>query len=584
MRDYRGQAARLAILSVPVLTAWAFSPRLTLEQYEVPKQAGLFSALALAVIFAPGWFAPRRWLAHPALVLFLGAAALSACLSISPLISIAGDNENLEGLFTWLSYALLFLAGNALSPAGGKRLAATVTLTATVSALYGLLQQAGADPFRGGYFHHVRAFAGNPDFLAQQMAMALPLALGLAVGRRSISGAILAALFTGILFLTASRAGTLAGLAGGALLLWWLRRLWLPWKKVLLWTGVPVLLVVLVLSESLMAPELTLRARLSAGASGGGFSAARGMLWSGVARVVRDHPLAGSGTDTLKTAFLRHAPPGYASLEGLGSSARKAHNEPLHFWATMGVLGLGAYLWLIACAGKAVRPGLCDFFPASLAAAASVYLIHNLFSFGTSGTSPVFWLFLGYLSPRRETDSPFPPAGGFVIAAMAILLAGLGLQRFTADGYAYRGNEETRAGREGASAEWFARAHSIAPYELTYLVRWAGGLESAGKKTEALPLFERAWSLNRGNGLLLGNVGRVGYALAPANNPVAREQALVRMVLAAELAPTQPTLYGAVIMALQDMKRIPERDAWARKLQAADPGWAARMLGGAPPP
>lgn len=589
----RNKAFLLALLAVPPATALFYTPRMTLEQYEIPKQAALFAMIALMLASSPGYFSPRRWLAHPALAMFLAAAAVSTFLSISPVLSLAGDSENLEGIFTWTAYALLFLAGNAITRAGAVRLAAITVAAGAVSACYGLVQQAGADPFRGEYFQHVLAFAGNPDFLAQQMAMAIPLALGYTIAQRSLPGAATTALFICILFLTASRAGTLAGLAGGALLLWWLRRLWLPWKKILAWVAIPGLLAILAVSEFMVAPELNLRARLSTAMAEGGFSIGRGMMWSGVARVVRDHPLAGSGTDTLKTSFLTQAPPGYASLAGLGTSARKAHNEPLHFWATLGVLGLGAYIWLLACAAKGVRPGLGDPLTASLSAAISAYLLHNLFSFGTGATSPVFWLFLGFISNRAE--SGFPASAGPKIPAVSPLrawtvaatlagffLAGLGVSRFTADGYAFRGNEATRAGYQKDSTAWFARAYRLAPYELTYLVRWAGGLEAEGENAGAFQLFDRAWKRNPRNGILLGNTGRTAFAIAPANDPAAREQALALLTRAVELAPTQPTLYGSVIMSLQAMGRMPERDAWIRKLQVADPVWAARLLGGSP--
>ena len=577
-----GNASRLALLAVPLVAALAFSPRLTLEQYELPKQSAMLALIAVLAIANSGMFSPRRWNAHPALLLFLLSAAVSTFFSMSPLISLAGDNENLEGVFTWLAYALLFLAGNSLSRDEGKRLAAAVVAAATASALYGLLQQAGSDPFQGELFRHIRGFAGNPDFLAGQMAMALPLALGFLLARRAISGAVCSALFACTLLLTASRAGALAGLAGVGLLLWWLRDSWRPWKKLLWWIGIPALLALFIISEALIAPELSLRSRFSAATTGEGLFATRGMVWSGSARVVRDHPLLGSGTDTLKTAFLRHAPPGYAAIEGLGSSARKAHDEPLHFWATLGVLGLGAYIWILVCAGARVRPALRDPLNASIAAMLAAYLIQNLFSFGTAATSPVFWIFAGFLSPRREYDpAPTRPWTGMT-AVLTVFLAFWGTTRLTADGYAFRGNEETRASREPASVDWYSRAYALAPYETAYLVRWAGALETAGRNTEALARFERAWSFNRGNGILLGNIGRVGFALAPPNNPLAREQALVRMVLAADMAPTQPTLYGSIIMALQSMGRMPERDDWIRKLEAADPVWAARMLGGTP--
>jgi len=334
-----------------------------------------------------------------------------------------------------------------------------------------------------------------------------------------------------------------------------------------------------------VAPELSLRSRLASMVSGGGFASARGMMWAGTARVIRDNPFTGSGTDTLTTSFLRHAPAGYASIEGLGSSARKAHDEPLHFWATLGVLGLAAYIWILVSAGASARPFLSDPLRAGISAAVCAYLLHNLFSFGTAATSPAAWLMIGFLSRNRReaAGAPRPRIWNAVPGAMAAILALWGMLRFTADGWAYRGNEASIAGRDAESAEGFARARLLAPWDLRYLVRQAGALEGSGRKGEALTLFERASAFNPANGILLGNAARVQMALAPAKDRPAREQALARMMLAVEMAPTQPTLYGAVIMALQEMKRLPERDAWVSRLRTADPGWASKMLGTPPP-
>ena len=578
---------RLALLAVPLVAAWACAPRLTLEQYELPKHVGLMALGAMIAVAAPGWLALRRWGAFPPLIGLFAAVLFSSLLSPAPAISLAGDSENIAGLLTWMLYASLFLAASSADGGLRARLHAAVLFAAAVSAAFALMQQAGFDPLRGEYFHHVHAFAGNPDFLAQQMAMALPLALGAAIGRRSLGAAGLAALLLVVAALTASRAGMLGALAGAGLLLWWLRESWRPWRGAVLKAGIPAVILLMAAAEFAVPPDLSLRARLNTFLSEGAFAGTRGFLWGGVIRVIRDNPVAGCGTDALKTPFLKYAPPGWASREGLGISARNAHNEPLHLWATVGALGLGAYLWLLAAAARTARLRLSRPGVAAPAAAVAAYLVQNLFSFGTAATSPVFWLLLGSLAapPGTSGGETRPgPVSRAVPEAFLVALALFAFLRLAADGFAYRGNEASRAGRPDLAAPYFALAHAAAPWSATYAIREAGALEERGRLEEALPLFESAAAQDPRSGILLGNVGRVSFALATAGKSREKqEEALAVLLRAVELAPTQPTLLGAVIMAYQQMGRMAERDEYARKLWTADPGWAARMLASPPP-
>ena len=93
---------------------------------------------------------------------------------------------------------------------------------------------------------------------------------------------------------------------------------------------------------------------------------------------------------------------------GLGNfnlqNSRYAHNAYLQILAEMGILGLGAFIWLVFAALKngfnrlkgAVdkETGCC------LAAASVVFLVHNLmdFTFFLPEVSLIFWLILGLFS------------------------------------------------------------------------------------------------------------------------------------------------------------------------------------------
>jgi hypothetical protein len=568
--------ARVALLAVP-FAALACAPRLTMEQFELPKHVGLLvlGGVLLAGGAVPG---PR---AQPALLAWLAAVVLSAVGASAPSAAWLGDYENLEGVVTWACYAVLFLAGTGLDDRGARRFRTAVVAAALLGAAYALLQQAGADPFRGENFRHVRSFAGNPDFLAQQMAMALPLVLagrtapaGGASGSRLAAAAVLAL----VLALTASRGGLLGGIAGCAVLLALLRRTrpaavaGRTWLRVAAAGGAGLLV-----AELLLPADLSLRGRLEDFAAGHGLARTRGLMWEGVARAARGRPLLGLGPDGLGAVFLRTVPAGWADLEGLGTTARKAHDEPLHVLAIAGVAGLGAWIWLLAVAFR--RPGRDPGSAAALAAA----LVHNLVGFSTAATAPVVWILLGRLSgvpsPRRGDSTSVESPKAAMLLFLGFVLAASGAVRFSADAWAFRGNEAARAGAPGRATAPFLVASRLAPWEPAYLVRAAAGLESSGRLSDALPLYERAAALSPADGIRLGHVGRVAFALAPARDRAARDEAYAILLKSVALAPSQPSLYGAAIMAAQQLGNRADVDRLAADLRARSPVWAGKLLG-----
>lgn len=577
----RARSARVALLAVPLAAAWVCAPRLTLEQFDLPKQTGLLLLLATALAAGTGGPLTDLRRRHVPLVALLIAVIASAMTAPSTTAAWLGDRENLTGVLTWLVYGALYLAGSRLSPVGLRRFTGAVTFTAAGSAVYALLQQAGWDPFRGEYFRHVRAFAGNPDFLAQQMAMAVPLALGAGPPRGFGLRAGFAMLLLAVLALTGSRAGLAAGLVAAS---WWIWRqrgtaLW-PANRIRRLAGLAAF--ALVAAELLIAPEISLRARLAALASGQGLLASRGAVWQGAASVATVRPLTGWGPDQLGSVFLACAPPGWASREGLGETARNAHDEPLHLLVTAGVAGLGAWLWLLAATWRRWRARGAGPVDDGVAAAAGAYLLHNLFSFGSATTAPVFWFLLGSLNRTSRSSGSAIPRGHPAIAALiALALGSFAAVRLTADAYGYRGNEAERARHPQLAEAEFAAAARLAPWDAAYGTRRAWSLEQLGRTTEALSWYERAAGMKPLDGLALGHVGRLRFALASAAKDQAEQRAaLAILVRAVELAGSQPSLYGPALNAAQTLGEVALRDQLLARLAVRDPAWYAKMMAG----
>ncbi len=570
--------ARLAVLLAILISAWVVGPRFTRDQYELPKHAGLLVALAWLIYSSPAVFAPRRWLAHPALAGLLCCLTLAALFSGARLPALLGYNESFFGLLTWLTYMLLFLAGASLLTAAGRMFPAVVLAAGCGSALYAILQQFGINPFPGELFHHVCGFAGNPDFLAQQMAITIPFALRPALRRNSVLHWICGGALFLALGLSASRTGILAGLAGAGLLVW-LARDDVPRRPAAALTGGFLLLACLAGAELLLGSRLGIGARIAALSAPRSFAQARGDIWQTAARAVRARPLIGWGPDGMSSAFPRFAPAHWTSQAGLSTVPRNAHNEPLNLAVVAGISGLGCYLWLLACA---LRGFLSDKSPATFTAAAgaAACLLHNLFSFGAASTAPLFWLLLGRLSQRPAGEPTGQVEPRFRIAAMAgaSILAAFGVIRLAADAYAFWGKEGADHGRPALELAGYGAASRLAPWDALYAVNYAYAHEKAGRYVQALVEYRRGVELAPLSGLNWGSVGRAGYALASASRDRAgMESAFAAMQRSLALAPAQPALYTVAIQAAHELGYAAETRRLLGILERLNPAWAGEL-------
>ena len=162
------------------------------------------------------------------------------------------------------------------------------------------------------------------------------------------------------------------------------------------------------------------------------FDESRLQIWIPALKIARDFPLTGSGVDTFKTVFPQYADTKFARYAGENVASRMAHCEPLHILATMGLVGLGLWLWMLArwfyewqrfwrqdSGADRKKSGAL----AGLAGLAVGYLVQNLVSFGVLAISAPFFIALGLLwsgSDLKKWSRP-APAGG---KALLLLLLG----------------------------------------------------------------------------------------------------------------------------------------------------------------
>ncbi len=479
-------ARRLPVTAFAFLIPLAFWPPFE-DAFKLPQHA-------LLLLFAAG-LAGRagRWTPVPPEVAgLLGATWLAA--AGSPGGTLAGDLATASALAVtgWLLPPLLRGAGRVpVLPA--------LAMAGALSAGYSVWQFVVGDPAGGIATRGLRPFStmGNPDFLAAFLLAVFPWQ----VVRWARTGATAwgaAAGVTGAALLIAQSRGAWLGLAAAGVALPLLAR------SVTAGRAIPArrILAGAAVAGIAAAGYLTLhtqsRERLLATFRTGHFDAAgRFAMWRATAAMIADAPVSG------------HGPGSYGGLHGeyharvmaRGADvgwfySENAHSDPLQIGAEIGIIGLGAALWWLACLARlariAQRRGDPDGLPVLLGLVGTA--VNALFNFPWYLIPTAAWAWLAYAAlAARHGPVTAPPPGGGRRGLVVALLCGVALARILgANGWLKLAGDFAASGRwrealvcaERAEAGWLgwerrgrvaaaAAAASYALDDFTAAERWA---------------------------------------------------------------------------------------------------------------
>ena len=411
--------------------------------------------LLTAVLWGLRWLLDRRSSPRLEPGLLLPFLVLSAVLGVAtwqaanPHVSLWGAWLRGEGLVTILCYlAVAFATAHELrdAPRFQRAWVCAVLIGAAGNALYALVQFAGLDPV-WGFRSYLRPFAmlGNAAFLAGYLAMAVPVATAAAIAAGSRPARTGMLLLVGLLFLgllvTGSRAGWGASWLGfglvAAVVLVRGRASQRRWAAAV---GAVMLALTLLyaaqagpfartIDEQVLArvaatgyalrlvpgevhPDARRPAeRLAMTLEYGGGVAVRLTVWRGAVAAWMRRPWLGQGLDSFRY-FPNMSDPREARLyagKALHPQFRwsRVHNEFLEMAVAAGVLGLAAYLWLLAAllvpSLRAAAGG--DLLAAGAAAGALAFLLVLQVQPGYLGTSFVFWSQLGFGAARARSSA-----------------------------------------------------------------------------------------------------------------------------------------------------------------------------------
>lgn len=355
-------------------------------------------------------FLPIFW----PVVALTGILILATTAAVDPALSLWGSYERGQGLLTQLAYLLLFVlvAGRLRTLAQARRLISALVWPATILVVLGSAQAFGWQPLpllTDGR-SPVYATLGRSNFLGAYLALLLPLTL--ALRHTTSSGAqrmALSALFLGqlaVLGLTLARTAWVTALVGLALfaLLGWGSGLDKAWRRT-----AGAALGLLALSGPLAVGWL--------GQAEQGSGAARLAIWQATLDLVRQRPFLGYGPDSLLLVFPRVFPPELVYYHGRQVFVDRAHNWLLDWAVTGGLLGLLAFLSVLATvifvALRALRETKSSekrLLLAGTLAAVGANLTNNLTSFDVTATATAAWLLMG-LAVALAAPGPEMPAG-----------------------------------------------------------------------------------------------------------------------------------------------------------------------------
>ncbi|MFH1563242.1 MAG: tetratricopeptide repeat protein [Nitrospirota bacterium] len=472
---------------------------------------------------------------------------------VHPYMSLVGEYKRYDGLLSTFNYIILYyIAVNFLRERKYlKRTIIFITIAGVLSALVGILQSYGIDLTK--WESGVISTFGNPNFIGGYLAIVFfaPLTLfflypeKLKEKKNQVRKVILLGLCLVSLLLIykcfsiLSHRGGALGLGAGIILFGFLLHRQLLKAKLRL----AVLFVVMGVASAVFflggqsglvqkfASTVKMEKEEGKAIPTLKFTSTaktRVYIWQTGLEIIKRHPFLGIGPDALRFVSTQYEKLEFIRTEGgRNCLIDKAHNEFIDIATTRGLLGLGAYLWIIILlfyqvfplinplikriiillfypfypifllikfierGVQLLKPGfkfLYQAFPSikeenkillvGVLAAIVSYLVQNQVGFGIIATSSLFWLLLGMAIPigmpkphnTKPISLPIIPRIAIGIPLMVLIYYGvsLSLRPYIADIYYKNGMAMNSQGNTDQAIASYEKALEYNPGEEFY--------------------------------------------------------------------------------------------------------------------
>jgi O-antigen ligase len=334
--------------------------------------------------------------------------------------SLIGEHLQYQGILTTLLYVAFFYVARLLlcDTRSMVLLLASVSVGATFSSGYAIVQKLGLDPIWKGYLpDNGRVFGtiGQPDALAAYLVLAVPLTAVLVIlckdAPRVVGVALLAALGAIIvaLLLTHSKSGYLGLLAAALVFLFIGTLSWLRGRRQRI--TIVAVVVVIVLAVAVIPATRSQVSRAwhressSTAVSGNVEIGARFDMWRVAVRIIEDHPVLGTGPETYPEEFPRYSRmvlPAASFRYFNNFRVESPHDQVLSVAAGAGIPTALAYLALLG--GIAVtlwrtlrrtKDAALRLAIVAVLSAGVGYFVTNSFNSAEIAGSWLFWTLLG---------------------------------------------------------------------------------------------------------------------------------------------------------------------------------------------
>lgn len=471
------------------------------DTFDLPKMVFVYlSVMVLAGLW--GWEALEKKEIHyrptplnRPLAAFLILAFISAYYSIEPMLSFWGAYRiYVFGCFPMSAFAALYWFSAQIQDATyGEKIRRAAMISGALVGLYALLQYYGVEPFErmpGAQGGRPWGSLGNPLYMGALCMMAV--ALGLFEWRGFWVTPF--ALATVGLILSLSRSAWFGFLAAFMLCA-------LKYKKSVKSGYKAIGFLFIAIGMLFWVFPLARERALVLVSTHEGSNAARVAGWKGALEVLKDHPWLGAGPDTFFVAFRPHRSFEYVHATGSGVTQADAHNDILQVVSTMGVIGLGAFLWVLGVAARLLwrsarlKPDRNDErWKIGMAAALSALFIQNQFNFSSVSTTAWAAVFLGALAgcegERKRVVLPlWVHVGVARVILIGIFFLALGFigRPLLADFYHQEGLASAAGGRLEKSVHYHREAVHLHGRIAEYETEYANRCRDTGR-------FEEAWA------------------------------------------------------------------------------------------
>lgn len=341
--------------------------------------------------------------------LFILLILISTIFSMDILQSIFGGFRRYEGVITFISYAVVFIAAKNYLELNKKNIEIFLIL-GLVMSVYGVSQFYGFDPFPRDSFHSTLmecyGFLGQRNFFSSYLLILLGISISLFIFWGKYKYLIYSCTYFSALIGTMTRGGWLSLAVFCFIGLFFI----IKNKEKLIRAVIIVALFVSIffIMNFFKGGEVkdrfdTIKTDITdvTHSSGSG----RIAIWDASTYIIKEKPILGTGPSNFFKGIMEIVPKEGFWWSGSNVIVDKAHNEYLNIAATTGIPSLIAYLMLIFLIIKNVWENISDDKFKVIFIVILGYLIQASFNISVVSVAPVFWIILGVGANEKIINS-----------------------------------------------------------------------------------------------------------------------------------------------------------------------------------